>query len=45
MRYIATSANIVPLAVDNPEWREVHVVDPAGGGALGLGHEVAHLPV
>ena len=45
MRYIATSANIVPLAVDNPEGREVHMVDPAGGSALGLRHEVAHLSV
>ena len=44
MRCIATSKHL-PLAVDNPEWREVHVIDPAGGSALGLGHEVAHLPV
>ena len=35
----------LPFAVDNPEWREVHVIDPAGGSALGLRHEVAHLPV
>ena len=35
----------LPLAVYNPEGCEVHVVDPLGGGALRLGHEVAHLGV